>query len=39
MAIPNPVNRPSGASESAYDPPVVLATSHKADLVEDSVTV
>lgn len=35
MTLPAPVDRPSAASESPYDPPVVLATFSKADLVED----
>lgn len=35
MTLPAPVDHLSVALESQYDPPVVLATFAKADLVED----
>lgn len=35
MTLPAPVDHLSVASESQYDPPVVLATFAKADLVGD----
>lgn len=35
MTFSTPVDQPSAAPESHYDPPVVLATFAKLDLVED----
>ncbi len=35
MILPAPSDRPSAASESPYDPPVVLATFVRDELVKD----
>lgn len=35
MTLPAPVSQPPAAPEPPYDPPAVLATFAKSDLIED----